>query len=182
MQLPINITKILPYILAGIFCLMSTTCTSISMEGKEWWIAKSLPIKTKDLLDSKLLLNLSLILPFFLVSEVLLVIAIRPDFIELLWILVIPVVLILFGCVFGITVNLKMPVFDWENEVTIVKQSASSMIGSLAGFVMSLLCMVPVLFIPAAYGNLVKLAICILMLGLTGLLYKKNNAVNLQEL
>ena len=181
LEMPIDITGALPFVLAGIFCLMTTSCTSVSMEGKEW-IIKSLPVKTKDVLNSKLLLNLSLILPFFLVSEVLLAIALKPDFTELVWMLVIPVIMILFGCVFGITINLKMPVFDWENEVVIVKQSASAMIGGIGGFVIVLLCMVTVLLVPAQYAGLLKGIICVVVAGLTVFLYKKNNAVNLQEL
>ncbi|MBQ4529119.1 MAG: hypothetical protein IJA36_00695 [Lachnospiraceae bacterium] len=180
--LPINFKGLVPFVLAMIFCIMTTTCTSISMEGKEWWIVKSLPIKTKELLDSKLLFNLSLILPFFLVSEVLLTIALKPDFVELVWLIGIPVVMILFSCVFGITINLKMPVFEWENEVVIVKQSASSAIGGLGGGVIVLICTVPVLVVPTEYESLVKVIICMLIAGCTYFLYRKNNAVNLQEL
>lgn len=181
-KIPMNITGALPFVLAGIFCMMPTTCTSISLEGKEWWIAKSLPIKTKDLLDSKILFNLSLILPFFLISEVFLTIALRPGFVELVWMLVIPIIMISFACIFGISINLKMPVFDWENEVVIVKQSVSSLIGGLGGVVIALVCMVPILLAPTEYTNLVKLVVCILILCLTGFLYKNNNAVNLQNL
>ena len=179
---PVDIRGAIPFTLASIFCIMTTTCTSISLEGKEWWIVKSLPIKTKDVLDSKVLLNLSLILPFFLMSEVLLIIALQPDFVELIWLLVIPIIMIFFGCILGITVNLKMPVFDWENEVVIVKQSASAMIGGIGWFIIVLLCMILVLVFPAEYANLVKVVICVVITFVTAFLYKKNNAVNLQEL
>lgn len=182
MEVTIDITGAAPFILAGIFCIMPTTCTSVSMEGKEWWIVKSLPIKAKDVLDSKLLLNLSLVLPFFVVSEILFVIAIKPNMTEFLWMLVIPIIMILFACVFGIAVNLKMPVFDWENEVTIVKQSASAFIGGIGGFFIVLLCAVPVLLTPVRYANLVKMIICLIVACVTWVLYQKNNKVNLQEL
>ncbi len=182
LDIPINIKGMIPYILAGIFCIMPTTCTSISMEGKEWWIVKSLPVKAKDIFDSKILLNLSLLLPFLLVSEILLVLALKPNIVELLWLIVIPVIMVLFGCVFGITVNLKMPVFEWENEVTVVKQSASALIGGIGGFLIVLLCMVPNILVPAVYDNIVKLFISIMIFVVTVLMYKKNNQVDLQEL
>ena len=120
--------------------------------------------------------------PFWVVSEVLMVIAIKPNVIELFWLLVIPAVMILFSTVFGITVNLKMPVFTWENEVTIVKQSGSAFFGGIGGFLVILLCAVPVLITPAKYVNLVKLMICLLIIGVTRFLYKSNNKVTLQEL
>lgn len=183
-ELPISldIAGAVPVLLAGIFAMMTTTCTSISMEGKEWWIVKSLPIRTKDLLDSKLLFGLSLYLPFWLMAEILLIIALRPSFMELVWLVLLPLILIVFSQVFGLTINLKMPVFDWENEVSIVKQSASAAIGGLGGFVVILVCMVPILFIPKEYSNFVKCVLCIVFAVVTRVLYQKNNKVNLQEL
>lgn len=180
--LPIDIDGLVPFVLAGTFSMMTTTCTSISLEGKEWWIVKSLPIRAKDLLDSKLLLGLALSLPFYLVSEVLLVIALKPDAMELVWLVLIPLVMIVFANVFGLTINLKMPVFDWENEVVIVKQSASAALGGLGGFALILVSAVPVFLVPAAYTDWLKAAICIAFAGVTYLLYHKNNQVNLQSL
>ena len=182
MEIPIDIAGAVPVLLAGIFAVMTTTCTSISMEGKEWWIVKSLPIRTKDLLDSKLLFGLSLYLPFWFVAEILLIIALRPSFMELVWLVLLSLILILFSQVVGLTANLKMPVFDWENEVSVVKQSASAALGGLGGFVVVLVCMVPVLLVPAEYSNLVKGALCIVFAVVTWILYNKNNKVNLQDL
>lgn len=182
MEIPIDIAGAVPVLLAGIFGMMTTTCTSISMEGKEWWIVKSLPIRTKDLLDSKLLFGLSLFLPFWFVAVILLIIALRPGVMELIWLVLLSLILIVFSQVFGLTINLKMPVFEWENEVDIVKQSASAAIGGLGGFVVILLCMVPVLLVPAEYSSLVKGALCVVFAVITWILYQKNNKVNLQEL
>ena len=182
MEIPIDISGCVPILLAGIFAVMTTTCTSISMEGKEWWIVKSLPIRTKDLLDGKLLFGLSLYLPFWAVAEILLIIAMKPGFMDLVWLILLPLILIVFSQVFGLTMNLKMPVFDWENEIQIVKQSASAALGGLGGFVIILVCMVPVLLVPAEYKNLLNGVLCIVFAGVTWILYNKNNKVNLQEL
>ena len=182
MEIPIDIRGVVPFALAGMFCIMPTTCSSISLEGKEWWIMKSLPVRTKDLLDSKLLLNLSLVLPFFIVSEILFVICLKPDIVELLWLFIIPVIMIVFSSVFGMTVNLKMPVFNWENEVTIVKQSAAAFFGGIGGFLIVLFCMVPTLLAPSKYANVVKMVVCVAVGVVTCFLYQKNNKVNLQEL
>lgn len=178
----IHIENLIPFLVAGIFCIMTTTSTSISMEGKEWWIVKSLPVTTKNILDGKILLNLSLILPFYLVAEVLLIVALKPAVLQMVWLLVIPPVIILFACVFGITMNLKFPLFNWESEVTVVKQSFSAMIGGLGGFFMAIVCAVPVALVPEEYLGLTMVAVCIFVLVITVLLYRKNNGVNLQEI
>ena len=180
--LPIDISGLIPFLLAGIFCVMGTTCTAISMEGKEWWIVKSLPIRTKDILDSKIAFQLLLEAPFYLVAEILLIIALKPSVLEFLWLILIPAVSIVFASVFGLFVNLKMPVFNWENEVTVVKQSASAALGGLGALLVMIVCMVPVIFVPAAYADLSKGFMCIVLVGVTVLLYQKGNRTNLLEL
>ena len=114
LPLPVNVCSLVPFLLAGVMCMMPTVCASVSMEGKNWWIVKSLPLSAKSILDAKLLMNLILIMPFYLLAEVLLLLALRPGGMERVWLLLVPAVLILFTCVYGLAVNLRFPVMDWE--------------------------------------------------------------------
>lgn len=68
-------------------------------------------------------------------SELLLVIALKPDVVSLLWLLAVPAVYIIFSARIGIVINCKFPVFDWENETRVVKQSASTLVAMLVGMV-----------------------------------------------
>lgn len=174
--LPIEggITALMPFMLAASACLMTTTCTSISMEGREWWIIKSLPIQTKTVFDSKILLNLSLMAPFYVVAEILSILALKPEKMELFWLLFLPMLFMIFACVFGITVNLRFLNLDWENEVTVVKQSASAMIGGLGGCLVIILCALPVTFITQASRNIIRLIIALAIMGVTLWLYQRN--------
>ncbi len=178
----INLGEWLPFLVGGTFAMMPTTAVSISMEGKNWWITKSLPLPTKTILDSKLLLNLSLMLPFYIVAEVALVLALKPDILGLVWLLVIPAVLILFSCVFGITANLLLPNFNWDTEVSVVKQSAAAAVGGLGGVIATVLFALAVGFLPTAHPHLMKLACSLVLHGATVLLYRKNNATDLKKL
>lgn len=182
MQIPGGINNILPFVIGAMSCVMTTTCTSISMEGKQWWIIKSLPVSTKDILNSKLLMNLSLISPFYLIAEILLIIATKPSLVNLLWLIIIPAVFIVFSCVFGIFINLHFAVFDWENEVTVVKQSATAMLGGLGGFVIIILCAFVVIFFKQLPTDIIKSLITLFIVGLTGILYVRNNKVDLKEI
>lgn len=182
LPMEIDVVGLAPFVLASVFCLMTTTAVSVSMEGKQFWIVKSLPLTTKDILDAKLLLNLSLMAPFFLLSEVFLTIALKPAPVELLWQILVPLSMILFSCVFGITVNLRLPVLDWESETVVVKQSAASMLGGMAGFVLALVCMVPVLLVPEGMGNAVKLTICTALLLAAFLCYRSNCRADLRQI
>ncbi len=182
LPIAIDIAGLLPFAFSAVFCMMTTTSVSISMEGKQFWIIKSLPIPAKALLNSKLLLNLSLMLPFYLASEIAMSIALKPSLSELIWLLFIPASLILFVVVLGITVNLKFHSFDWEKEEAVVKQSLPAVLGGFAGFFVSLLVGIAVYFIPVQYGDIAKAIICLLLLGSTALLYRQNNKKSLTDL
>ncbi len=175
LPLPIDIGQVLPFLIAGVFCMMTTTATSISMEGKNWWIVKSLPLSAKNILDAKILMNLLLFLPFYLLSELFLIFALKPGTGELLWLLLIPAAIILFSCVYGITINLHLPLLEWESEVRVVKQSASSMLGSMGGIILAILCAVAVGIVPEGYAAYLKAGICVVILTATAVLYHKNN-------
>lgn len=177
-----NVNAAIPFIMAGIFSLMNPVCVSISMEGKEWWIAKSLPLSVKTILDSKLIFGLCLIAPFWIVSEVIVMFALRPSLMETLWLVVVPAVAIVFSCVFGITVNLKLPKLNWETEVSVVKQSAATALGGMGSFFLAIIGSVPVLLAPPNYTNIVYLVICILFLVSIIGLYRKNHSVDLKEI
>lgn len=175
LPLPIAIGQTVPFVVAGVFCMMTATAASISLEGKNWWIAKSLPLSTKNILDAKILMNLLLFLPFYLLSELLLILALKPGAWDLLWLALVPASVILFSCVYGITVNLHFPVLEWESEVYIVKQSASSMLGGMGGFVLAILCAVAVGAVPERHAAYLKAGICLAILAVTAVLYRKNN-------
>ena len=176
---PVNINGLVPFVLAVAACIMPTTCTAISMEGKEWWIIQSLPVRAKTVFDSKILLNLTLIAPFYVIAEVLLILALKLSVMELIWLVLLPIVFIVFGCVFGITINLKLPMMKWENEAAVVKQSASATIGGLGGCLVIILCAIPVVFVTGVIGELTKLVIAAVVAGITWLLYRMNNKVDL---
>lgn len=175
LPLPIDVEGIVPFVISGVFCTMTATATSISMEGKNWWILKSLPLTTKNILDGKILMNLLLLLPFYLLSELILIFALKPGAGELLWLVLIPAVIILFSCVYGIAVNLRFPVLEWESEVRIVKQSASAVLGGMGGLILSILCAVIVGAVPGEYAAYLKIGICAVILAATAVIYRSNN-------
>ena len=175
----LQIRSMLPMALATVFCMMPITAVSISMEGKQWWIIKTLPISAKHLLDSKLLMNLSILAPCCGISVIMVAIGQKVTPVEFVWLLLVPFLSMLFSCVFGQTVNLKLPVFDWENEVSVVKQSASMLVGGLVPFLVMLILTFGVMLIPAQYTNLTMILLCLGLGIATFILYRKNSRVDL---
>ncbi len=171
---PFDIKPLVPLAFSAVFCMMTVSSTSISMEGKQFWIAKSLPVPAKALLDSKILFNLLLFAPFFVVSEICLNIALGFN----IWNVLIPLAVILFSVVWGITVDLKLHNFDWEYEAQIVKQSASAALGGFAGFFVSLVWGISAVLLPDLATPVI---FAILIIAVT-LLYRKNNKTKLEIL
>lgn len=172
----------LPFVVAGAFGMMPPTAVSLSMEGKNWWISKTLPLTAKTIMDGKLLMSLSLMLPFYVVSEIMMILAAKPDFMGLVWTIVIPAAIIVFSCVFGITANILLPKFDWDSEVSIVKQSASAGVGGFGGLLAAVIFAAAIILLPEAYADAAKLGGTLLLLVATALLYRKNIATNLKKL
>ncbi len=173
---------VMPFMFAAVFCMMPTTPVSLSMEGKNFWVIKSMPVTAKDLLDSKILLNLSLMLPCYILSEIAMTVALKPSFTEFLWLLLIPALIIFFSVIFGITVNLRFHSFDWENETSVVKQSLPAALGGFAPFFLSIILGVILFIVPTQLANIAKTLICVILCLATALIYQNNNKKKLEEL
>ena len=115
--------------------ITSTTASSISMEGKQFWLLQTMPVSTKTIIDSKILLNIIIAFPFYLITEICILLSNKFDLIECVWFIVIPIVYIIFSSVVGITMNLRFPMMNWENETVVVKQSPAVMLTMLVNLV-----------------------------------------------
>ena len=170
------ITRAFPLFLGAMGALITPASCSISMEGKQWWIAKTIPVRSKDIFDSKILTALAIALPEYLIAICFGLLAVKPSSVlGAIWIIAIPASYILFSTVVGIAVNLAMPVFNWENETRAVKQSASvmvTMLVNLVGFVPPILCLLANADFSA---DLVLSATLIAVLVATAGLYSLNN-------
>lgn len=116
--------------LAMTFCvgMTITTACSISLEGHSFWIIKSLPVGTKDILFSKRMLNYALIVPTVLISGVMVCIALQPALLQGLMIFLTPLAFGFFITVLGQRLNLSFPNFKWDSEVMVIKRGAPVMV------------------------------------------------------
>ncbi|MGN0352468.1 MAG: hypothetical protein ACI4ES_12520 [Roseburia sp.] len=176
------ILRCLPFGLSCLLCMTSITACSISMEGNNFWQIQTLPITSKEVYDSKILANLSVAAPFYLVSVILLTLAVKPTGLEFVGLFLIPACYVLFSCVAGITVNLAFPVLKWENEVRIVKQSASMLVTMLIGILASIFPLVGIVVAGEKLAGWISLLTVVILVAATGILYRKNNKVELMRI
>ena len=183
-QLPVamNIPAAAPWLIAAVMSMMNAVCISVSMEGKEWWIAKSLPLTAKMILDGKVLFNLLLIAPFYVVAEICMLIVFKPTVLKAFWMILVPFLLILFSCLFGLMFNLLFPKMDWENETVAVKQSIASFLGGIGGVVVTVLLALPLLLLPEAYYHWICLAESLLLIAANWFVYRKNIGTDLASI
>ncbi|WP_455617089.1 hypothetical protein [Eisenbergiella sp.] len=181
-MLPFNPGSMIPFILALMVMMGGTTSSSISIEGKQWWIPKSLPIPSGLILDSKMLVNLTLAVPSILLAGTILTVSGQTGGLKPVWVFLVPLAYACFSSVLGITINLKMPVFNWDNETTIVKQSASTFVSVLGGMLLALLPIGLRFALAGIPADLFLGGVTALVIVVTVILYGKNRKCDLQKI
>ena len=177
----VHMESALPYLLGGFFSMISISSCSISMEGKNWWIPRSLPLSTREILGAKALFNLIFLAPVYCLMEVILMFTVRVSLADRLWLLLVPLAGIPFSVLFGLFLNLKFPKLHWENATEVVKQSAASGLSLLRGFAI-LLPGVGAMVLPDGYRHLLNPVMILVIAGVSWLLYRKVMSFPLEKL
>lgn len=161
----------MPVLLGAMPALMPTTSSAISIEGKQWWLMQTLPVRWRDMLHAKILLNLTVAAPFFVVAEVFAFLALKPSLLAGMLLVAVPALHILFSAVTGLLINLKFPVFDWDNEMRAVKQSAAVLVAMLIGFISTAVPVVCLLFLPQVFYQVILAVWAVILLAGSGIAY-----------
>ena len=138
-NLSIPIELIIIILISFILSTIYTSAISLSLEGKNLWIIKSLPIKAKTIMFSKMLFNILLGLPFAYFFIVCLTIALNFSFIQLVLLILFVTSFSLITSSLGSIINLHFPKFSFKNETEVVKQSAGAFLGMFGGFAIILI-------------------------------------------
>ncbi len=130
-----NLSIVILVLLIFTSFLTSITSSVISLEGKKINIVKSLPVKVKTILMSKVYACLFITTPVLLIGDLILFIRFKTNIIEAVFLIVLSILMPLTTHFIGILVNLKYPKLDYESSAEVVKQSTSSFISVMAGLV-----------------------------------------------
>ncbi len=144
-----------PFILSFFICMSATTACSISLEGRNFALLRSLPIDAKALLRSKLAVNLTLTGPLSLLCGVTLAVAFRMPAVEAFACVVLPLLYAVLTALLGLAANLRYPMMDWKAEITPVKQSAATFIAVIGFMPLSIIPAILVLAFSAFYPFIV---------------------------
>ncbi len=145
--------------------LNDVTAPTISLEGKTIWILKSTPIKPMKVFFAKALLAPIVSLPGVCFTALASALTLDLNAPDILFIFAAPILACVFSGFLGVCVNLKLPRFDWTNEITVIKQSLSVIFTLLMSMFFTAVPFV-VAIVPSAYledfSSLSAYGICII--------------------
>lgn len=103
---------------------------SISLEGKNLWLSKSLPVTSKEILLAKVTFQgLLTVVPSF-VCALIITIVLKANPLVILNIIACCV----FFSIVDVALNVRFPSLTWTNEITVIKQSGCSMLALIGGW------------------------------------------------
>lgn len=130
-QLMPLLTTAMPLFVSFFVALSCTTSVSLSMEGDTRWILGSSPLRPWDIFLSKILVNITIVIPLELLSVAMLAAGLGISGMDLVLLVAVPTSYALFTPALGMVMNVRYPRYDWSNEYYAVKGGSVSMLGSM---------------------------------------------------
>lgn len=115
----------IPFIVYFFLGMVATPAVSPSLEGKNLWILKSLPIDVKTMYRGKMLFNLWITLPFMVVGTACLCICAHTTFLQFLLYTFSGVVLCVFSTLWGMVCGIKHIKLQWDIDIEVIKQGSA---------------------------------------------------------
>ena len=140
-EMPV-IINFIPLIVIGIVCsIMSINAPvvpSISLEGKNLWILKSLPVNTIDILFAKKKMQLLLNGIPSVISSIIMCYAFRFDFNICVYVVTLVIIFIFVQSSIGSILSLVNPNFTWSSETQPIKQNIFMIVEMLVCWILIL--------------------------------------------
>lgn len=165
------IKSFIPLVFASLIALSCTTGVSISIEGKNFWILKTIPVKSITIFNAKIAVNLLVTMPISIISSILLGIGLNLDFKVILLTIITSIVCCFFVSVMGIVINLLLPKLNWKTETVVVKQSMSSMMAIFCGQIPTLICGILIVLIKGYSPEFIISIVIVIVVIITVMLY-----------
>ncbi len=132
----------LPVVISIALCFVSSTnnltSVSVSLEGKNLWLLKSVPVSVRDIFFGKIMLHITVTgIPLF-IADIIVAAALKTDVLTFILITVFTESFMVLCAVAGLMINLIFPKTDWQNETAVIKQSISPMLGMFFGMFLTM--------------------------------------------
>lgn len=125
--------------IAVISCMNSLSAPSISLEGKNFWIIRSLPVNSYAVINAKISLHEIFTIPPAMIMGIATCYTLGLDWSTSVNILAADFIFIVLMAQAGVALNLKMPKMDWVNETQAVKSSIPALITIFGGWLAAII-------------------------------------------
>lgn len=134
-------------------CFVASTnnisSVSVSLDAKNLWFIKALPVNVKDVFFSKIMLHIIITVVPACISHIFCAVVFDAGMLNTLLGLIMLFLFISLCALSGLVLNLLFPKLQWTNETIPIKQSLSSFSGMFAGLIYNVL-IIAVFFISAS--------------------------------
>jgi ABC-2 type transport system permease protein len=170
----VDFIHLIAIILMFILGMSTPAACAINMEGKCFWIAKTLPIDYRVYAKAKIATSVIFLGLCSLVASIILVAFIQPTFIQAIAIIVLPIFYVIAISSGDLLINLFFYKLNWKNEQEAVKNSAATMLSMLAGFISAIIIGI-IMFVLSLINMYLSVLVSLIVLGvLAWLLYYTN--------
>lgn len=130
----------IPYtVVIGMICLCASmnnsAAPSVSLEGKNLWLIKSMPVTSWQIIKAKISLQLAITLPAVILCSVCACIALDGFFFNNIFLILITVSATILFALIGMVAGVKLPNLTWINEVVPIKQSLAVAISLFSAWI-----------------------------------------------
>lgn len=175
---PEAIAPLLSFVISGINMLVLVSAPSVSLEGKNLWIAQSLPVDGSRVLIAKAKTHFIVTAPVMMISSAVITAVFPISVLGVIATFLEPLAMCAFVGVLGVAINARFPRFDWTDETVAVKQGSSIVITMGISFGAFIIPAVPVvasmLVMPVAIAAIVYACVLLLVSALILSGIKKN--------
>lgn len=145
---------------------------SLSLEGKNLWILKTVPVSARTVLLSKTLPQIIISTPPTLISSILLIIATGAPPEYWFFFILAPLFANAFTAFSGSVINVAFPKFDFDNEAQPIKQSLSVFLVMMLTMLISVIAFIGAILLNGIWSPLLITAlVCALYASLTLVFY-----------
>lgn len=117
-----------------VISMVTVSASALSMEGKNLWIAKILPVSGRDILLAKTVPHLAISLPLIFFTMTVFQFILPISLTARINLYLAPMALTVLLAFAGILINAAHPKFAWTNENAAVKQSMSVFLSTVTGY------------------------------------------------
>ena len=173
----VNIAEYIPLIvlfaLGSVLSIGIITTPSVSLEGKNLWLVRSLPVSGAEVLSAKLSLQVIIMAPSAVISAFFLSCAFGLETAEISLMAVLAYLFTEYVGAVGLILGVKKPNLTWTNETMPIKQSMTVLLAMLAGFLSTVVLCVAGYFLTNHIGMTGFLTIAIVLLAFAVRFMKK---------